>query len=114
MLAFTPMPDALIALARSESEFTPRPVLNDVGVPSAPVIVRVDVPRPALLLGKDGEYHDALVARFCTDIKCEPRAAPGAAVPATWVALDETARPASGPPKSLRLSRSLDIEESAA
>ena len=83
MLAFTPIPDALIALARSESEFTPLPVLNDVGVPSAPVIVRVDVPRPELLLGNDGEYHDALAARLCTDTKCEPTAAPGVAVPVT-------------------------------
>ena len=77
MLAFTPIPDALMAVARSESEFTPDPVLNDVCVPSAPVIVRVEVPRLELLLGNDGEYHDALVARLCTDIKCEPSAAPG-------------------------------------
>jgi hypothetical protein len=83
MLAFTSIPEALIALARSESEFTPDPVLNDVGVPSAPVIVRVDVPRPELLLGNDGEYHEALVARLFTDIKCEPIAAPAVAVPVT-------------------------------
>jgi hypothetical protein len=83
ILAFTPLPDALIALARSESGFTPDPVLNDVGVPSAPVIVRVDVPRFELLFGNDGEYHDALLARLCTEIKCEPTATPGVAVPAT-------------------------------
>jgi hypothetical protein len=83
MLAFTPIPEALTAVARSESEFTPDPVLNTVGDPSDPVIVRVEVPRLELLLGNDGEYHDALDARLCTDIKCEPTAAPGVAVPVT-------------------------------
>jgi hypothetical protein len=81
MLALTPVPEALIALARADSEFTPDPVLNDVCVPSDPVIVRVEVPRPELLLGRDGEYHDAPVARLCTDIECEPIAALGVAVP---------------------------------
>jgi hypothetical protein len=113
MLAFTPIPDALIALARSDSEFTPDPVLNEVCEPLAAVIVRVDVPRLELLLGIEGEYHDALLARLCTDIKCEPVAAPGAAVPVTWVALDETVRAASGPPMLFRLSRSFDTDERA-
>jgi hypothetical protein len=82
-LAFTPIPDALIAPARSDNEFTPAPVLNEVAVPSAPVIVRVEVPRPEPPLGSDGEYHDALLARFWTDIKCEPTAVPAVAVPVT-------------------------------
>jgi hypothetical protein len=68
MLAFTPTLDALIELARSEIEFIPEPVLKDVCVPSAVVIVSVAVPRVELLLGNDGEYHDALLARLCTDI----------------------------------------------
>jgi hypothetical protein len=83
MLAFTPIPDLLIALAKSESELTPDPVLNVVCVPPPLVIVRVDVPRLELLLGKDGEYQDALVARLCTDIKCDPTVAPAVAVPVT-------------------------------
>jgi hypothetical protein len=113
MLAFTPIPDALIALARSDSEFTPDPVLKDVCEPPAAVIVRVEAPRLELLLGIDGEYHDALLARLCTDIKCEPAAAPGAAVPVTWGALDETARAASGPLMLFKLSRSFDTDERA-
>jgi hypothetical protein len=83
MLAFTPIPEELIAFARSESEFTPDPELNDVDVPSAPVMMRVDVPRLELLLGREGEYHDALLARLCTDMRWEPMAAPGVAVPMT-------------------------------
>lgn len=83
MLAFTPIPDVLIAVARSESEFTPDPALNDFCDPSDEVMVRVDVPRLELLLGKDGEYHAALVARLCTEIKCVPTLAPDAAVPET-------------------------------
>ena len=83
MLAFTPIPDALIELVRSESESIPDPVLKDVCVPSAVVIVSVDVPRLELLLGNDGEYHDALLARLCTDIKWEPMFVPEAAVPVT-------------------------------
>ena len=113
-LAFTPIPDELIAFARSDRVFTPDPVLKEVCVPSAPVIVRVDVPRFALPLGNEGEYHDALVARFWTAIRCDPMEAPAAAVPVTWVALEEAVRPASGPPMSLRLLRSFDTDESAA
>jgi hypothetical protein len=113
MLAFTPIPAALIALARSDSEFTPDPVSNDVCDPLAAVTVSVDVPRLGLLLGSDGEYHDALVARLCTDTRCVPMAAPDAAVPATCVALDETVRAASGPLKSFRLSRSFETDERA-
>ena len=113
ILAFTPTLAALIAPTRSEREFTPDPVLNEACDPPAAVIVRVDVPRLEVLLGNDGEYHDALVARLCTDIKCEPMAAPGAAVPEIWVALDETERAASGPLRSLRLSRSFDTEDRA-
>jgi hypothetical protein len=113
MLASTPISDALIALARSDNELTPDPVLNDVAEPSARVIVRVDVPRLELLLGSGGEYHDALLARFCTDIKCEPTAAPGVAVPVTTVALDETDRAANGPLMSFRLLRSFDTDERA-
>jgi len=64
ILAFTPIPDVLMALARSESEFTPDPVVKDVCVPSAPVIVKVETPRSELLLGSEGEYHEALVARL--------------------------------------------------
>jgi hypothetical protein len=64
MLALTPISAELIALARSVSELTPDPVLNVVGVPSALVIVRTDVPMDELLLGNDGEYQDALVARL--------------------------------------------------
>ena len=83
MLAFTPIPDALIELANSEIEFVPDPVSKDVCVPSAVVIVSVDVPRLELLLGNDGEYHDALLARLCTDIRWEPIPAPEVAVPVT-------------------------------
>jgi hypothetical protein len=83
MLALTPIPAALIAPARSDSEFTPDPLFNDFDVPSAPVIVRVDVPKVELPLGNDGEYHDALVARLWTEIKWEPTEAPGVAVPVT-------------------------------
>jgi hypothetical protein len=114
MLALTPIPDALTALTRSDSEFTPAPVVNPVCVPSAAVIVRVEVPRFELLLGNDAEYHAAPFARLWTDIKWEPMVVPGVAVHMTWVALDETARAASGPVMSLRLSRSFDTDEIAA
>ena len=77
------MPEALIELARSEIEFIPDPVLKEVCVPSAVVIVSVDVPRVELLPGNDGEYHDALLARLCTDIKWEPMLVPEVAVPVT-------------------------------
>ena len=83
MLAFTPIPAALIALARSESEFTPDPVANDVCFPSAPVIVSAEVPRLEVLPGNDGEYHEAVVARFWTLTTWVPAVAPEAAVPAT-------------------------------
>ena len=63
-LAFTPIPDELIAFARSDRVFTPDPVSNVVCVPSAAVIVRVDVPSSVLLLGNEGDDHDALVARL--------------------------------------------------
>lgn len=113
MLAFTPIPDELIALTRSDSEFTPAPVLNEVCVPSAAVIVSVDVPRLELLLGRDGEYQDALDARLCTEIKCEPTAAPAVAVPVICVAVEVTARADNGPLRSFRFSRSFDTDDRA-
>lgn len=113
MLAFTPMPEALIALARSESEFTPDPVVKEVCVPSAPVMVSVEVPRLEVLLGSEGEYHDAVVARLWTFIVCVPAVAPEAAVPATCELVEETERAASGPLRSFRLFRSVETDDRA-
>ena len=76
-------------------------------------MVRVDIPSAVLLLGNEGEYHDALVARLWTAMRCDPMEAPAVAVPVTWVALEDTLRAANGPPMSLRPLRSFDTDESA-